>query len=334
MAEKTSNEPIYYLPFTSDYGFKVTFGNEHDSVFLRRALQALINTSVPIEEIWFDKNTIEGLTLESRSGILDLYCRDAHSNLFIVEMQLGVYVEIIQRLKFYAFHKLDKEIRKGKFEFKDLSKIYCIAILGYNLLPGNQYHTIACIRAENGYIVDTKLDFVIVELAKFKKKSEDCITDLDKLLFAMNETHHIEIGAEVPAFMKEDWIVKALHELDTSSMSPDRRADLSIFLAKELSERHFNHTNKIRAEQAEANLEIERAKTKEAAELAQQERVKAQASAEMAQKERAKAIEMEQQINLAIQNLIDQPDWSDARIASTFQVSLEHIQPIRSQSKA
>jgi hypothetical protein len=136
----------------------------------------------------------------------------------------------------------------------------------------------------------------------------------------MNETHHIEIGAEVPAFMKEDWIVKALHELDTSSMSPDRRADLSIFLAKELSERHFNHNNRLRAEEAEANLEIERAK--------------AQAAAEMAQVERAKAEQMEQQINLAIQNLLDQPDWSDARIAATFQVSLEHIQHIRNQKKA
>jgi hypothetical protein len=78
----------------------------------------------------------------------------------------------------------------------------------YNLLPNNHYHTIACIRPENGYIVDPKLDFVIVALAKFKKKSEDCITDLDKLLFAMNETHRIEIRAEVPEFMKEDWIVK------------------------------------------------------------------------------------------------------------------------------
>ncbi len=136
----------------------------------------------------------------------------------------------------------------------------------------------------------------------------------------MNETHHIEIGAEVPEFMKEDWIVKALHELDTSSMSPDRRADLSIFLAKELSERHFNHNNRLRAEEAEANLEIARARAKEAA--------------EMAQKERAKAKQMEQQINLAIQNLLDQPDWSDARIAATFQVTLEHIHHIRSQLKA
>jgi hypothetical protein len=146
---------------------------------------------------------------------------------------------------------------------------------------------------------------VIVELAKFKKKSDDCITDLDKLLFAMNETHHIEIGAEVPEFMKEDWILKALHELDTSSMSPDRRADLSVFLAKELSERHFNHKNKIRAEQAEANLEKERAKIKQ----------------------------LEQQVNLVIQNLLDQPGWSDAHIAATFQVTLEHIYHIRSQSK-
>jgi multidrug efflux pump subunit AcrA (membrane-fusion protein) len=164
----------------------------------------------------------------------------------------------------------------------------------------------------------------------------------------MNETHHIEIGAEVPAFMKEDWIVKALHELDTSSMSPDRRADLSIFLAKELSERHFNHNNRLRAEEAEANLEIERAKAQAAAEMAQierakshaaaemaqVERAKSQAAAEMAQVERAKAEQMEQKINLAIQNLLDQPDWSDARIAATFQVSLEHIQHIRNQKKA
>jgi hypothetical protein len=36
-----------YLPSTSDYGFKVTFGNPHNTEFLRRALQALIRSEVP-----------------------------------------------------------------------------------------------------------------------------------------------------------------------------------------------------------------------------------------------------------------------------------------------
>lgn len=101
-----------YIPFFTDYGFKVTFGNEHNHLFLKRALQALIQSLVPIETIWFDKNTIEGQTLESRGGVLDIYCRDSTGNIFIVEMQLGKFPHILQRLKFYAYHKLDMEIRK------------------------------------------------------------------------------------------------------------------------------------------------------------------------------------------------------------------------------
>ncbi|MCE7922784.1 MAG: hypothetical protein DYG98_06990 [Haliscomenobacteraceae bacterium CHB4] len=45
------------LPITSDYGFKVTFGNRTNTLFLRKALQALIQSSVPIIEIEFPKKT-------------------------------------------------------------------------------------------------------------------------------------------------------------------------------------------------------------------------------------------------------------------------------------
>jgi hypothetical protein len=39
------------LPITSDYGFKVTFGNRVNTLFLRRALQALIQSPVHIVEV-------------------------------------------------------------------------------------------------------------------------------------------------------------------------------------------------------------------------------------------------------------------------------------------
>jgi hypothetical protein len=80
-------------------------------------------------------------------------------------------------------------------------------------------------------------------------------------------------------------------------------------------------------------LEIERAKAKEAEELVQKERAKAVEAVELVQRERAKNQQLEQQVNLVIQNLLDQPDWSDARIAATFQITLEHIHRIRSLSK-
>ena len=37
-----------FIAFTSDYGFKATFGSESDTLFLRKALQALIKSPIPI----------------------------------------------------------------------------------------------------------------------------------------------------------------------------------------------------------------------------------------------------------------------------------------------
>ena len=44
-----------FIPIISDYGFKATFGNEANTLFLRRALQALIKSDIPIKEVKFDR---------------------------------------------------------------------------------------------------------------------------------------------------------------------------------------------------------------------------------------------------------------------------------------
>ena len=76
-----------FIPFTSDYGFKVTFGNEKSTIFLKRALQALLQLPYAIQEITFSRATFEGLHNESRSGIFDMVCIDERGDTFIVEMQ-------------------------------------------------------------------------------------------------------------------------------------------------------------------------------------------------------------------------------------------------------
>jgi PD-(D/E)XK nuclease family transposase len=65
-----------FIPFTSDYGFKVTFGNEENTVFLRRAIPALTQSLKPIAKIFFDKTVYSGLTESGKSGIFDLACTD------------------------------------------------------------------------------------------------------------------------------------------------------------------------------------------------------------------------------------------------------------------
>ena len=54
-----------FIAFTSDYGFKATFCNESDTLFLRKALQALIRSPIAIESIEFVKTDFQYPTMKS-----------------------------------------------------------------------------------------------------------------------------------------------------------------------------------------------------------------------------------------------------------------------------
>lgn len=146
-----------FIPIISDYGFKATFGNEANSLFLRTALQALIQSDVPIQEVKFDKNAFEALTFDSRSGIFDVSCTDENGTQFIVEMQLGHAPYFVQRMKFYALHKFNTLVERGQFDYANLPRLYAIAFLEKSILSTANYHTVANLRSETGEIIDHQI---------------------------------------------------------------------------------------------------------------------------------------------------------------------------------
>ncbi len=228
------NESGRFISFTSDYGFKATFGNESNSIFLRKALQALIASENEITEIEFDKNTFDGITRDGRSGVFDLICKDEKGNVFIVEMQLSVFKFFMQRLKFYTSQKFNTLVKKGDFDYKNLPKIYGIAILAENISQHNDYHNVGCIKNQHGEPMDDQSIYVTVELDKFRLKAEECQTDLEKLLFTMktiNKEYTADTQVQYPQFWTEEWLKFAISELDTRAMSPDKRMFYEITLS-------------------------------------------------------------------------------------------------------
>ncbi|RYY18243.1 MAG: hypothetical protein EOO36_08650, partial [Cytophagaceae bacterium] len=142
MSDAYSFDSPFVSPL-SDYGFKVTFGNQHNTLFLRRALQALIGSPVPIAAVSFEQTTFESTTTDGRSGLYDLACTDAEGNHFLVEMQVSRYPEFLQRMKFYAFTKFNTLVRRGDFHFGNMPRIYCVGILVHSIfpaLPGYHQH--------------------------------------------------------------------------------------------------------------------------------------------------------------------------------------------------
>lgn len=115
-----------FVSMLSDYGFKVTFGNETNTLFLRKSIQALIKLNVPIVEVTLGRNEISGKTTGSGGGLFDIFCRDKKGNQYIVEMQLSDFDDFMKRSTFYASHRYATMIRKGKMRFKKLKKVYTI----------------------------------------------------------------------------------------------------------------------------------------------------------------------------------------------------------------
>ena len=226
------NDNERFISILSDYGFKVTFGNESDTRFLRRALQALIQSPVAILEIQFIQNEIQGLTRDSRSGIYDLFCTDEKGNNFIVEMQLGKYPEFIQRMKFYALYRLNTFILKGKYKFKGLPKIYCIGILAVSIFPHiADYHNVATLKNANGELIDDQTTFITVELDKFSKTLSQIQTDLDKLIYTMKTIETVTGPTQFPPFWTEEWLEAAIKELDIRALTPENRLAYEMTLS-------------------------------------------------------------------------------------------------------
>lgn len=255
--KKTNPTPAEkrYISILSDYGFKVTFGNESDTRFLRKAIQLLIKSDIPIKEVIFEKNEMMALLKDTRSGIFDLTCKDEKGNVYIVEMQLSNFKNFVQRGKFYAFHRMNKMVQKGDYKFNDLSPIYIISFLAGKAFKTKEFHQIGTLRNQHDELIDDQITYIYVELNKWNKTFEELENDLDKLLYVMKFTETAKAEEQLPDELLESarWIKAMMKELDKRNLTIDQRIALEMALAKEGS--YLAEQEEIRREQAEIRRE-------------------------------------------------------------------------------
>ena len=222
-----------FISLLSDYGFKVAFADESNTLFLRKALQALIKSDTAIVEVEFLRNEFGGITEDSRGGIFDLLCIDEKRRTFIVEMQLAYYKHFIQRAKFYAFQRFNIMVEKGNYKFDSLTPIYCIGLLAKGIFPkSTEYYHFGRLMNQKGEELDDQITHIIVEIDKFEKKEFNIQSDLDKLIYIMKHLENIKGADQLPKFLTEDWIEQAMKKLDKSLMTPEQRMHYEMMMAK------------------------------------------------------------------------------------------------------
>ena len=219
-----------FVSILTDFGFKITFGNDKHSHFLIKSIQALIKSKVPIVSISMAPQVREGETKDSKGGVYDVTCVDKDGNVYIVELQMYGFKAFIQRAKFYAYHRFNQMVKKGSdFDWNIKENIYAISFLNGSIFKDTeQYHHFCCLRSEEGRLMDNQITHVIIELNKFDKTEEECITDLDKLLFFMKNIGTITEKEQLPKFAGEDWLQPVLNNLDIRNLTKEELAQYEI----------------------------------------------------------------------------------------------------------
>jgi predicted transposase/invertase (TIGR01784 family) len=218
----------YINPFT-DFGFKKLFGSEESKPLLISFLNDLLPIEAKIKTLEFKNIEKMGMLEEDRKAVYDIYCRDEKGHDFIVELQRAKQEYFQDRAAYYSSFIVQDQATRGKWDFQ-LTPIYFVGILDFALpsfADDNYLHhgQITDIRTKE--VMFTKLNFIYIEMAKFKKQATELANHLEQWLYFLRELVTFD---DVPETFKGDVIAEAFDLAKLANMSHEDRTSYEISL--------------------------------------------------------------------------------------------------------
>ena len=178
-----------YADLLLDLTFKKAFNPDtQNKVCLIELLNALLEGEIdePIEDVQSrDKEYNDGSN-ENRTTIFDLHCVDSKNRKFIIEVQIAKQENIVNRAIYYASQTVVSQGDRGRGYKYGLDPVITVVFMEFSVFDEqDKYLRKAMLREKDGTRISRTLNFVFVELPKFRKKLEELETNLDKCLYAL-----------------------------------------------------------------------------------------------------------------------------------------------------
>jgi len=187
-----------YADLTNDMVFKKAFASEQDKELLINLLNAFLDRKLkhPITDVTIKNPYIQGETLKNRDAILDIRCKDAEGNHFIVEMQVYSQHFFIKRAIYYLCVSIANSGKKGEDYDFDIPKSYSLNFLDFDIdILKNSPDVVQYFSLSNDDNPEIRLDYlnlVFVRLPEFVKPLEECESLQDKLLYSLCHAHEYD----------------------------------------------------------------------------------------------------------------------------------------------
>jgi predicted transposase/invertase (TIGR01784 family) len=225
-----------FLDPKNDFAFKRVFGTEKNKEILIRFLNDIFEGErEKIEDLEFLKLHQDPEIASMRQSIVDVACKDASGNKFIIEMQCATDTHFIQRAVAYASRTYLNQ-RTNDSNYGNMRPVIFFAIMKHTLFKNKaeylSHHKLTDVYTGENDIKD--LSFSFLELSKFKKKSiGDLKTNIEKWTYFFRHAQTVEPG-ELELLEKEgDFFRKAYNAIAEYNYTPEELLEYERYGMKE-----------------------------------------------------------------------------------------------------
>lgn len=163
-----------YVNPLSDWGFKRLFGTEMNKDLLLGFLRSLFPER-GISDIAYLRNERQNLSERERDSVFDVVCTDPRGSQFVVEMQKRTQRYFRDRALYYAAYPIIEQAPKGSWNYRLRED-------------------------ETGEIMNSKLEFLYLEVGAFRKEISGSSPGTDKWMYVLKNLSRLE---ERPQALRE-----------------------------------------------------------------------------------------------------------------------------------
>ncbi|MBO7442909.1 MAG: PD-(D/E)XK nuclease family transposase [Paludibacteraceae bacterium] len=220
-----------YINFYTDFAFKKIFGTEENKDLLISFLNALLDLKGDgeIKDLTYLNSENLGEDIRERRAIYDVYCQTKGGDRFIVEMQKAKQDHFQDRSIYYSSFAIREQGQKGKKDNMPwdycLSPVYVVGILNFEMNETNKSDRVISkvkLKDEDNKDFSDKLNFIFVEMPKFRKTETELETFMDKWLYVIKNLYRLQ---DKPAALTEGIFKKLFEVAEIAAFSKNERYD-------------------------------------------------------------------------------------------------------------
>jgi len=182
-----------YINAFDDFAFKYLFGRESHKDLLIYFLNGIFKGRKVIVDLEYNNVERRGPGKDYRRTVFDLYCTGDRGEKFIVEMQKSKPDNFKDRSIFYTSNLIQELGRSVEADWDYLlPEVFFIAIMDFRFEdthPEHYFHDVRLMEINTGTEFYTKLNYIFIEMPKFKKTEAELETDQDRWLFMLNNLY-------------------------------------------------------------------------------------------------------------------------------------------------